>query len=352
MIESTLCPTLYARLERLFGRVTVANPGEAVVARKEYDPLHPDKPRTVVSSGEYLAVNCPFCGDTRRRLWLSYRFTEFPWLCHCFNEGCTSGEAGRARRQQLLGMLSNGAGRVALPHKEGVVVAQDAPLGPVPPPGDTVSLASLPPSHPANDYLIRERHFDPYDLAARFGLAYCSAAPRELRPAEGRIICPVYMGGVVVGWQGRYPADLDWKNAGIPKYWNLPHMPRRRLLYNFDSARHYRTAVLCEGVTDVWRVGPNAMCFFGKSVSSLQRDLLCWYWRGGVLVLLLDADAGDEQQALADDLSARFQGAVLPVAVPAGLDPGKMTTPGVWDLIGRTASAAGVALDLNYYTAV
>jgi hypothetical protein len=50
----------------------------------------------------------------------------------------------------------------------------------------------------------------------------------------------------------------------------LPGLRKSRLLYNEDLARQQPLVLVCEGVTDVCRVGPAEVALFGKSASRQQ----------------------------------------------------------------------------------
>ena len=62
---------LHDRLEYVFGDVRICSEGEPFVAasrkRAVTIPGRSDKYLDVVNPGEYYAVNCPICGDTRNR---------------------------------------------------------------------------------------------------------------------------------------------------------------------------------------------------------------------------------------------------------------------------------------------
>ncbi len=74
---SPLNPDLFEALAASFGTVLIANEGER--ARVDYRPswgspkgqVRLKAVRTV--SGEYYRVDCPFCTDTRKRLWINHQ---------------------------------------------------------------------------------------------------------------------------------------------------------------------------------------------------------------------------------------------------------------------------------------
>ena len=86
---------------------------------------------------------------------------------------------------------------------------------------------------------------------------------------EDRLLIPVIAGNVLVGWQLRRLVDLP---KDPYKYLNSD-MKKSAVLYNMDNAKFCRDIVICEGVTDVWRVGRNAVALFGKHCSPAQLEV-------------------------------------------------------------------------------
>jgi DNA primase len=114
----------------------------------------------------------------------------------------------------------------------------------------------------------------------------------------------------------------------------MPGLKKRRILYNGDQAKNYQIGVLVEGVTDAWRVGPRAVALLGKSVSSFQRDLLCAYFHGGTLIIMLDPDAIEDIDRVHKQLHPeQFKGTCKVVKLPDDTDPGESTTEFLYEQI-------------------
>ena len=212
-------------------------------------------------------------------------------------------------------------------------------------PGDCVPLSSLTPPHPALDYLSsRERPFDPAVLSRSYGVCWCRSS--GFPTAEKRIIIPVFQGGVLKGWQARYPGELDWKAKGAPpKYWGAPRMRKRSLVYNIDRAAAYGTVAVCEGVTDVWSFGSMAVALLGCSLSEDQLTTLTSAARGATFAVLLDADKAGKRAV--DDLARRIArkagpGKVAVVGLPDGKDPGSLPRAYLRSHVLEAMKAAGV----------
>jgi hypothetical protein len=91
-----LCPTLYNALRsRVPGGIILANQGESMVQQSTLDRQRGQYHTYVVHSGEYYRVNCPFCNDTRHRLWVNHMFGQpdangqpMRFLVVCYNDNC------------------------------------------------------------------------------------------------------------------------------------------------------------------------------------------------------------------------------------------------------------------------
>jgi hypothetical protein len=340
-----LNPYLHRRLTELFGAVIIANPGAAAVPH--IDPTQPGGKVRLDPKGEYYRVNCPFCNDTRKRLWFNHLWghgvpihptDSLWWSATCYNEDCLAvpgrWQGIRDRVYMTLGRMQ----RHSLPVAVGKIEA--AITGPVADPGRCVPLGDLPEWHEANTYL-RGRGFDPIHLTYDWHVTYCEQAQEAYRHAEGRLIVPIRMRGEQLSWQARHIGEADWKQT--PKYYNCPGVGKVQLLYGFDAAKLLPFVIICEGVTDVWAVGAGAVAVLGKTLSYQQGQIIKGNWK--TVVVLLDAEARDE----AADVLARLEdtATVVVVTLPAGSDPASLAMDDrdyLWDLIDGTCRAQGVDL--------
>jgi DNA primase len=105
----------------------------------------------------------------------------------------------------------------------------------------------------------------------------------------------------LVGWQARVVGQAE---GDTPKYLSCAGMQKSRLLYGYGSAVRSRgPVVVCEGPTDVWRLGRHGVALFGKSLSLFQRELLAHNFPGRPVVVLLDSDAREEAEAVRREIS-------------------------------------------------
>jgi hypothetical protein len=153
------------------------------------------------------------------------------------------------------------------------------------------------PQH-VKDY-IHKRGFSPVELDKHYmvryapeGTEYGSAEDDTLRTMRTeRILIPIIQRRKLVSWQARSIEDA-WGNTPEPKYIFPPKSKKSMWLYNMDNALFHKDMVIVEGMTDVWRVGPQAVALFGKKPSRHQLTIMKILWGyDGRCVICLDPDA-------------------------------------------------------------
>lgn len=347
LATTALNPSLYRTLVRVFGQVTIANEGQGFHGHV-LPTADGRQSLQVRAAGEYYRVCCPWCHDTRKRLWINHYYGQMGpdnrpliHLAHCFNDDClASWERRKALADRLLGMPNARERREPAPLNP---ASDDGPTAAFEPPGDVQPLASLPPSHPAVRYMVSRRYTP--EMVQAFEIGYIVRAVPKYRLAQDRIYFPIRMHGQLVGWQTRYIGDIDWKAAGIPKYYSLPGFKKSRVLYNFDTAVNYAFVVPVEGPADAQRAGGPAVALLGKTLSATQRSLLIQHWPGKPIVFVLDPEAKEEMQGIVFDLAMERRTApVIAVELPGTADPGDWETGPLWDFIYRRAADQRVFL--------
>lgn len=334
-------PKLYGAMRLHFGKsaVRVINDGETMA--REYGVSK--DPRTcgsvsfqIESFGETYATDCPFCGDSRGRLSINYLFGVYDnetgrrheELWKCYNSECQTDYVNRRDLYDRLESASRDIPKLQKPAAggtfKGLVENQFK--------GTTVPLAELDNDHPAAKYLA-DRGFNRFELYLNWGLGLATDIDPVLGSAldRNRIIIPVNVDGVMVGWQSRFVGDLDWKAAGVAKY--LTHFPKSKAVYGIDEAESHPYLVLVEGATDVWRYGHGAICCLGKSASPTQIKIIAARLRGRPLVLVPDQNDPQSVDAFiktaravvgAQETGTMPSSPVSVVAVPEGCDPGDL----------------------------
>lgn len=330
-----LNPWLYDALTRVFGHVLIANQGESFMASpaptfnmRRFGMATQRHRLAIRQHGESYRVNCPYCGDTRFRLYFPYRWGEFDhytrrrnlFLAYCYNEQCHSDKCWELF--QMVQAVAGLAPKAPVP----AVVTEATPPRPISLPADDTPLDKLPLSHPAVVY-VRERRFDPQKLSRMWGIGYSKNAVKG--SAHGRLLIPVHdrIDGEtkLIGWQARAIVPND-----SPKYLTAKGMKKSQALYGLPQIKDTGPIVITEGVTDVWRLGSNCVALFGKTASEAQLKLILKNFRGRELVVMLDSDAAAEAKELVTRLAdARQQSILRPDSalvtmanLPAGKDPG------------------------------
>ncbi|MFN3982423.1 MAG: hypothetical protein ACK4SA_18760, partial [Caldilinea sp.] len=287
---AALNPVLYARLQRVFGDVEIANEGQGMIGVLQRDV------RGVFfgmrHAGEYYRVSCPFCYDTRKRLWIHHRWGVGPdpplnnpmwWAAVCFNEDCLSRFANLKRLVEMV--QADDA-----TYRHSVILSGDTQIAlrEVGDPGVCVPITQLPEEHQAVRYLA-SRGFDVQRLGQQYAVKFCLDGGKDFPYITGGILIPIYMEGRYVSWQRRLPFEANWKALKMPKYFTCPGSKKSQLLYGYDQAAAAPFALVVEGITDVWALGSGAVAILGKTLSQRQEQLLLQRWRK--LVFLLDLDA-------------------------------------------------------------
>ncbi len=348
-----LNPVLYRRLKRAFKHdPKLTSEGEAMVYEKRRDIYLPGEKfhYDFIQGGEYYRVCCPYCYDTRYRLYVSHMFGKkdrdgvpMTFLAVCYNENCLE---NWEHRRHFLDALRHWDGLSDADIGRGITLTDEQLVFDWP--GPVTRIDQLPDDHDAVAY-VRGRGFSTEILGRYYGVAYCHHSVHFY--AAKRLIVPVYADGEMKGWQARYVGELRWKNKDKqdslpPKYYTCPRMKRSKLIGNFDNARKYKTMVLVEGWFDVFACGPWTGCIFGNFTSAYQRRMLIEEAKanGQSVVFMLDPEEFESESSvlamseLARELPAKFAA----VKLPAGTDPGALGRPFLLDYITASAAEQGV----------
>jgi hypothetical protein len=348
--KSALNAVLFRRCKATFGQVKIRNEGEKQTRRLSQD-LKTGKPKPVIKyPGEYYAVCCPFCNDTRFRCYINHRYgTEdelgIPqtYLATCFNAGCPLAMKDRHTYDQLedmlMGKFLHQLRRPTI--REGREVNLDEIRATWP--GKVTRLDKLPPTHEAVAYLAG-RGFDPEMIGRFYNVHWCYQSTRFI--CEDRIVIPIYHNKRMVGWQVRPAYDTDWKSTGLPKYYTAPGTPRRRILYNFGNAVRYRFGVIFEGVTDVWKLGPQACCTLGATLTQQQQSLFARGFRNYAGGLGFDGDLNEELREklteIAADMHPRLKSGFCLLEFMKEYDPGSLDRGVLRPFIAQQAEQQGI----------
>ena len=268
----------------------------------------------------WVNINCPFphCGDPSEHCGINLKSNMFHcWKCN--EKGSVISllkELTDQPYRQILSELSRfkkdgeGSSDSSLmdPYPQRIGGGNDKIVWPKP------LLEKAPPPHWT--YLSR-REFDPAFLTKKYRLKFTY----NTGSYRFSIIAPVVQDKKEVAW---IAADVLRNDDNKPPYLNAPEenciIPVNRCLYNVDTVRE--TAIIVEGLTDVWRCGDGFVATFRKGMTDEQIIALI---RSEVtkVFIMYDADAIDQSYGLADKLSGSFP-QVSVLELEKG-DPGDLT---------------------------
>jgi hypothetical protein len=249
--------------------------------------------------GEHYSVGCPFCGDKKHHLWISYVWGatikvdnkyldigSFP--AHCYRRNCLK---DKENRKQLLGMISlnpsdtvpidAGTFSMEVWEKEEFILPQGIPV-------NSPSIPSY-----MKEY-IAGRGLDIGEMAERWQVQVALIDFYKPWPC---LVFPIVQRGLIKGWQARFVGPEEWlKENDKPKYYIPRGLKKSWMLYNMDNAKYYPFAVMSEGVFDVQTSGPAGVGIFGKKPSTFQTTLLSTLWGNGSLIWVPDEDDPESVQ--------------------------------------------------------
>jgi hypothetical protein len=355
---------LYDALTRVFRHVEITSQGDP--GQISYWPNwdRDGRKEAQVTGGEYYKVSCPFCSDTRKRLWFNYRWglrdpetgSDMLFLVNCYNESCVDNRAVQEQLRDMLGTDSWGN----LPTRPRFNTRIEKP----PKIELPKCLVPITDAEQASDarWDLEDRNFDLQDLWERWRVFYCASSDSPPPKLRQRIVIPVYglrrklakgekFGIALEGWQAR---AIEPISEGEPKYLTAKGMRKSQLLYGATSAVESQgPVVICEGPTDVWRLRTNGVALFGKDLSYYQRNLIVHRFEGRPVVVLLDRDAKDEAQAIVRQIRSerRVLGDKAPVVVASPPshreDVGDCTWLEAWLRIANSLGTTVAALPLQ-----
>lgn len=343
-------PVLYEFLRRKDPGIRIKDPGVTGDYRRTTELKTLRSGKQVVRSrykrqeggrhGETYVLNCPFCGDKRKRFFASYLFgrrdsetnQRITVGLHCFRRDCQSDWSNVEEFLTALelfeefsvdGSMTQHVGDEEL-EGSGHTGLQDLPV-----PGNCVALTDLAWNHPAVDYL-RFRGLDLAKLNDYYGVRLIERG-HQFRAMDGRIFIPFYRSGGLLGYTARHTPDLSPPSER--KYLNSPGS-LGGYMYGLNGAARYPVVAMVEGPIDKWVMGDASVALLNKSLGyEKQQRLLPLVKSGSVelIVLVVDPKQSDRESEAGDPhhmdkLLQTVQSLglvnVLPVWLPESLDVG------------------------------
>jgi len=165
------------------------------------------------------------------------------------------------------------------------------------------------------NYLLK-RGFNPEQLEREWDIG----GTRHWGFYAFRIIAPITFHGETVSWQSRDITDKQKaKYLPCPKEQELLH--HKQLLYGLDKAR-WRTGVVVEGVTGVWKLGPGSVATFGVEYTASQLLLLSESF--DEIRILYDGDEPGQNAAERMGWELGAMGREVEILEPLNCDSGDM----------------------------
>lgn len=273
-----------------------------------------------ISNG-WLGIDCPYCGDSSNHLGLNLSNNLFScWRCS---------ERGTVVKlvKEIKQISYHQANLLMIQYQRDGIFTQVEEQNPthtnVGGQGRNVLvwpnpiLDSAPELH--RRYL-QSRNFDPDFLTKKYGLRFTP----NTGPYRFRIIAPMNLSGKAVSW---IAADIIRNKERIP-YLKCPVemsiVNANSCLYNIDSVKD--VAVICEGITDCWRIGDGSVATLTKNVTSEQTLLLTQRGVRKVLIMF-DSDALEQAHNVARRLSGLFKTEVIELSEgdPADFNLGEVS---------------------------
>lgn len=330
---SILNVPLYNALIEVAGAVSLVREGEEGELEIEFEGGNYRAVRC--RGGEEYRINCPVCGDRRKRLYISHWafrpvfrkdakvFTS--GLMYCQNEKCDMREV----RTRISAVIKPDAVSPMVVREGRKAKSEDnveLPAGCLPINSPEAPVA-------ARSYLLG-RGFDLDELHNVWEVKCCEHLPEYVEHGP-KIIYPIRLFNKLIGWQARlcWDPNRDQLKQGIRKYYFLPGVSKSDMLYNRDKARQHDVTVIVEGVTDVHRVGESAVAIFGKVPSVRQTQILKNVFGYNLGVMLLDSDADEEAERYVRLYGKNlFEKGLHLVKLTEG-DPASHTREEIWDII-------------------
>ena len=278
----------------------------------------------------WVEVNCAFCYDAGNHLGINLTSKMFScWICR---------ESGSILKyvQRVAGL--NKRDSIALIKKflTGKIVEYEYQSSENKRADVTLPSHILKSPLPVHSEYLRERRFKPNELEMFFNISYTGQISKYVTTERVinfnyRIIIPIFINGKLVNFTAR-----DVTGQAEEKYKNCPTddtlITTKDCIYGYDNIVD-DVAVIVEGPTDVWRLGPGAIGLFGIKYTRHQLNLL---YQKGLKKAVVFFDNEPTAQRIADKLAKEIGSFIPDVSILAPddsiTDPGEMTKKQVREL--------------------
>lgn len=253
----------------------------------------------------WVNTPCPYCQTTDK---YHMGFSEAYWNAVCWR-------CGKQNSWDAIQKLQPAVTRSDL---QKAYSGRRAPKELIKPTG-TYSAPEVSPLRKSQWEYLQSRGYNPAALVKEWGVQGIKKGTvwrdRRLR---SRVFVPIHYKGKAVSWTSRAVDEQDpqrWLSAAL-KEETICH---KDIVYGWDAVRH--TAVIVEGPTDAWAIGPGAVATCGTGFTTSQILLLSYAMRR---VLCFDRSSAAQRRAkeMANELST-YPGETIIVEIETGDDPGE-----------------------------
>lgn len=252
----------------------------------------------------WVGVRCPKCSPMGDRFKLGFSMSV-PWTGSCWSCGpmklweFLSGITGK-QGKEIKGVLRE----LELSFPKHLIHA-----------GKLVMPKGVKEMQKAHRFYLVKRKFDPDEIAKLWHVKGIGNAMR----LKWRLFIPIIVGCETLSWTTRALVD-EIACKYIAARPDEEKCPASSLLYGIDYVRH--AIAVHEGPTDVWRIGPGAVCTMGSKFSKAQVAVIA-----KIPKRIICFDSEPAAQRRAKELCARlemFDGETIRVELDAP-DPGSAT---------------------------
>jgi hypothetical protein len=332
---------LYNALHRICGEVDVVHEDEpgSPLYRAHRGNIYLDFEKDEIT--QEFKVDCPICGDTRKRLYINYAILQdikkggvpvktYHLMC-CHNERCNLGPFYKELKEAIKNPEIFKIQPKPNDGKRRCNVRTDLPGVCHPINSDN--------AHIACKVYMQERGFDLNELYKQFHVMSCDRMD-GMEYFGPVIIFPYYEGNSLVFWQARLPYNPTDKKT--PKYIFGKGTKKSTIVYNKASALKEPVIIITEGVLDAIRVGPAGIALFGKYPSEMQTRIMSRVFALKKVVLMLDSDASKESVLWYEKYKNKglFEKGLYLCKLDQG-DPADMTREAIWQKVEEVINAEG-----------
>ncbi len=250
----------------------------------------------------WIQLSCPWCGIGGDQFHLGYSIEDK--FCSCW-------QCGYKNLADVVMEITGEPLGKALSLLETLEKHERQPLRAIRPRGRLRIPSGVEPLRRAHKTYLRGRGFNPDQIAQLWGVKGIGISSQ----LSWRLWIPIHHKGEIISWTTRsISSDVKLRYISAEEKDEAASM--KTVLYGADFARH--AVIVCEGPTDVWRIGPGAVATMGLTVTASQILAILQY---PVRVICFDMEPAAQRRA--KELSSTlmcYQGETYSIELESGSD--------------------------------